>query len=223
MHQERSDPGRVGEALRTLGYDLDMRIPAIGHALPTDVTEHQAAIIFGGPMSANDDHEDFIRAETRYVERALKADLPYLGICLGAQIMARAFGAEVTRNPQGMMEIGYYPIQPTPRSAPYFGDPLKVYQWHKEGFDLPKDCTLLASGEYFPNQAFRYKHNAFGIQFHPEVTEAMNRKWLNKASHMLVEPGAQSAQDQLSDRHLHDHGMRHWLENFLQNWIGAPE
>lgn len=221
MHQQHSDPGRVGEALRTLGYELDMRIPAIGHNLPDDVQEHHAAVIFGGPMSANDDHEEFIRSETNYVERALKAEIPYLGICLGAQIMARTFGADVKLQSEGIMEIGYHPIKPAPFSDPYFDKELKVYQWHKEGFDLPKDCKLLATGETFPNQAFQYGHNAFGIQFHPEVTEAMNRKWLTKASHMLSEPGAQSAEDQLVDRLHCDADMRHWLEKFLLNWIGA--
>ncbi len=119
------------------------------------------------------------------------------------------------------MEIGYYAIQPTSVGSPYFENDLHVYQWHKEGFDLPRDCTLLATGDNFPNQAFRYGENAFGIQFHPEVTEAMNRKWLNKAAHMLIEPGAQAANDQLAARMRHDHGMRHWLDNFLSNWIGA--
>lgn len=223
LHQARSDPGRVGEALRTLGYQLDMRIPAIGHPLPKDVNEHHAALVFGGPMSANDDHEEFIRDETAYVERVLKAELPYLGICLGAQIMARTFGADVKRHPEGIMEIGYHPIKPAPLSSPYFEKELKVYQWHKEGFDLPTDCDLLATGSVFPNQAFRYSSNAFGIQFHPEVTEAMSRKWLTKASHMLVEPGAQPAEEQLADRHRHDADMRHWLENFLMHWIGRPE
>lgn len=223
LHQARSDPGRVGETLRTLGYELDMRIPAIGHSLPEDVNEHHATIVFGGPMSANDDHEEFIRDETAHVERVLKAERPYLGICLGAQIMARTFGADVKRHSEGIMEIGYHPIKPVPRGAPYFDKNLKVYQWHKEGFDLPRDCDLLATGSVFPNQAFRHGSNAFGIQFHPEVTEAMNRKWLNKASHMLVEPGAQPANEQLADRQRHDADMRHWLENFLMHWIGRPD
>jgi len=222
MHQANSDPGRVGEALRTLGYELDMRIPAIGHSLPENVHEHKAAVIFGGPMSANDDHEDYIKAEMQYVERALKAGLPYFGICLGAQIMARTLGASVTRHPQGFMEIGYYRVEPTMAGADYFQSHLHAYQWHKEGFDLPEYSTLLATGEYFPNQAYRYGKNAYGIQFHPEVTEAMNRKWLHKAAHMLTEPGAQPAEEQLSTRAQVDDEMRLWLDNFLEKWIGAP-
>ncbi|WP_169566141.1 glutamine amidotransferase-related protein [Sneathiella limimaris] len=218
MHQERSDPGRVGEMLRTLGYELDMRIPAIGHDLPDDPTEHHGAVIFGGPMSANDDHEEFIRDETKYVEKLLKSEVPFLGICLGAQILARVLGSEVRRHPEGLMEIGYYTIEPTEAGSPYFDKHLHAYQWHKEGFDLPKDCDLLASGNYFPNQAFRFGRQAYGIQFHPEVTEAMNRKWLRKAAHMLSEPGAQSAKEQLADRQRHDAEMNNWAWRFLDHW-----
>ncbi|MBL4666693.1 MAG: gamma-glutamyl-gamma-aminobutyrate hydrolase family protein [Sneathiella sp.] len=218
LHQAKSDPGRVGEVLRSLGFELDIRIPAIGHELPTDPTEHHGAVIFGGPMSANDDHEDYIRSETSYVERALAAEIPYLGICLGAQIMARTLGGKVKRHPDGLMEIGYYKIEPTKAGAAYFDKHLHAYQWHKEGFDLPEGCQLLAGGDYFPNQAYRYGKYAYGIQFHPEVTEAMNRKWLHKASHMLVEPGAQSAQDQLRCRQLYDMEMNDWTWRFLRHW-----
>ncbi len=220
MHQANSDPGRVGEALRTLGYELDMRVPAIGHPLPDNPREHHAVVVFGGPMSANDDHEPYIRAETDYVGKVLASNIPYFGICLGAQIMARSLGAAVTRHEAGMVEIGYYPVRPAAAGNSYFPDDLKLYQWHREGFELPEGCELLATGTLFPNQAYRYGENAFGIQFHPEVTEAMNRKWLRKAAYMLEEPGAQPAEEQLADRRRHDDAARRWLDAFLMKWIG---
>ena len=218
MHQAGSDPGRVGEMLRTLGYELDIRIPAIGHQLPNDPSEHHGTVIFGGPMSANDDHEDYILKETQYVERLLQSNTPYLGICLGAQIMARVLGADVNLHPQGLMEIGYYVIEPTDAGRAYFDKHLHAYQWHKEGFDVPASCELLAKGDFFENQAFRYGRNAYAIQFHPEVTEAMNRKWLRKAAHMLTEPGAKSAEEQLKDRKHHDAEMNSWAWRFLTHW-----
>ncbi|MBO6826964.1 MAG: gamma-glutamyl-gamma-aminobutyrate hydrolase family protein, partial [Sneathiella sp.] len=133
LHQAGSDPGRVGEVIRTLGYELDIRIPAIGHQLPANPREHAGAVIFGGPMSANDDHETFIREEIQYVERVLETETPFLGICLGAQIMARVLGAEVKLHPQGQMEIGYHLVQPTDKGSDYFAKDLHAYQWHKEG------------------------------------------------------------------------------------------
>ncbi|WP_025896832.1 glutamine amidotransferase-related protein [Sneathiella glossodoripedis] len=223
MHQASSDPGRVGEMLRTLGFELDMRIPAIGDPLPSDLSKHHGVVIFGGPMSANDDHEHFILEETKFTEKLLQSNTPYLGICLGAQIMARVLGANVKLHPEGLMEIGYYKVEPTEKGSDYFDKHLNVYQWHKEGFELPDQCELLATGEYFTNQAFRFGKNAYGIQFHPEVTEAMNRRWLSKASHMLEEPGAKSAEEQLKDRARHDRELNDWAWRFLSHWTSLPE
>ena len=96
---------------------------------------------------------------------------------------------------------------------------MQAYQWHREGFDLPQGATLLASGEFFPNQACQIGKNAFGIQFHPEVTEAMNRRWAKKAAHMLSDPGAQSAEVQLEGRRKYDDEVRNWLDRFLDHWL----
>lgn len=106
LHQERSTPGRVGERLKARGFQLDVRRPALGDPLPDTFARHAGLLVFGGPMSANDE-SDFIRAETRLMERALAADLPTLGICLGAQIMARALGGQVAPHAEGICEMGY--------------------------------------------------------------------------------------------------------------------
>jgi len=219
LHQATSDPGRVGEAIRTRGFELDMRAPAIGESLPDHLDDHAAVVIFGGPMSANDDHEEYIRAEIRFIDLLLKTETPYLGICLGAQIMARALGAKVYEHPEGLREIGYYPVVPTRTNCPLFAKPMKAYQWHREGFDLPKHSTLLASGDFFPNQAYQAGKSAYGIQFHPEVTEAMNKRWATNAAHMLSDPGAQSAEQQFDGRRKYDAGLNVWLQNFLDLWL----
>ena len=82
LHQEHSTPGRIGHALGQLGFPLDVRRPRFGEALPPTLRDHSAAIIFGGPMSANDD-TDFIRRETEWIAVPLKDNKPFLGICLG--------------------------------------------------------------------------------------------------------------------------------------------
>ena len=112
LHQEHSTPGRVGNALQQLGYRLDVRRPRFGDPLPPTMAEHAAAIIFGGPMSANDEDE-FIRREIDWIAVPLREDKPFLGICLGAQMCARQLGGRVFRHPRGHAEIGYYPIRPT--------------------------------------------------------------------------------------------------------------
>jgi GMP synthase (glutamine-hydrolysing) len=183
------------------------------------MNDHAAAVIFGGPMSANDDHEEFIRDEIGLIDILLKSETPYLGICLGAQIMARALGARVAEHEDGLREVGYYQLTPTEDGCPLFKKPMMAYQWHREGFELPHGGTLLACGNYFPNQAFKAGKNAYGIQFHPEVTEAMNRRWATKASHMLSDPGAQSKEQQLESRRKYDAELSNWLDSFLDHWL----
>ena len=118
-------------------------------------------------MSANDTDEA-IHRETDWIAVPLAENKPFLGICLGAQMLARHLGARVAPHPNGMAEVGYYPIRPTAIGravVPVW--PSHVYQWHREGFDLPAGAELLAEGDMFPVQAFRLGA-AYAIQFHGE-------------------------------------------------------
>ena len=112
LHQETSSPGRVGNALRALGYRLDIRRPRFGDVLPSTLDDHAGAVIFGGPMSANDS-DDYVRLEIDWIEVPLREQRPFLGICLGAQMLAKHLGARVAPHAQGLAQIGYYPIRPT--------------------------------------------------------------------------------------------------------------
>ena len=89
LHQETSTPGRVGNALRTLGHALDVRRPRFGNPLPETLDGHAGAVIFGGPMSANDP-DDYVRQEIDWIGVPLREQRPFLGICLGAQKIGRA-------------------------------------------------------------------------------------------------------------------------------------
>ena len=170
-------------------------------------------------MSANDDHLPAIRAELDWLPRLIEQGTPFFGICLGAQILARCLGAKVERHPEGMMEIGYYPITPTPRANGLFKKPMHVYHWHNEGFELPAGSELLVTGETYPNQAFRYGKSAYGVQFHPEIQEPIMRHWLAGASHMLVEPGAQAAERHLDGHAAYGPAMHRWLDDFIDIWL----
>ena len=147
VHQEHSSPGRVGQVLAKHGYPLDIRRPRFGDPLPETMDAHAGAVIFGGPQSANDT-DDFLKAETDWIGVPLREKKPFLGICLGAQMMARHLGARVYPHPQGHAEVGYYPIRPTAAGREVCPEwPDHVYQWHREGFDLPAGGELLAEGD----------------------------------------------------------------------------
>jgi GMP synthase (glutamine-hydrolysing) len=223
LHQEHSSPGRVGQVLSKLGYPLDIRRPRFGDPLPESMTKYAGAAIFGGPQSANDTDE-FLKAETDFISVPLREDKPFLGICLGAQMMARHLGARVYPHPQGHAEVGYYPIRPTEaglRVCPEWPD--HVYQWHREGFDLPSGSELLAKGEgdggAFTVQAFRHG-TGYALQFHPEVTHAMMYRWLVRGAHRMKLPGTKQRHEHIADRAVHDFASRTWLAAFIDHWLG---
>ena len=222
LHAENSTPGRVGNALRALGYRLDVRRPRFGDPLPETMREHAAGIIFGGPMSANDEDE-FIRRETEWIGVPLKESKPFLGICLGAQMCARYLGGRVFRHPEGRAEIGYYPIRPTEAGLAIVGVwPECVYQWHREGFDLPSGAELLAVGDMFEVQAIRYER-AFALQFHPDVTHAMMHRWTTRGHERMALPGAKPREAHFADRAVYDYSARAWLTVFLERWLGTSQ
>ena len=101
LHQEMSTPGRVGHYLQARGISMDIRRPRLGDPLPETLAMHAGAVIFGGPMSANDP-DDFIRTEIEWIKVPLREEKPFLGICLGAQMLARQLGATVAFHPEGM-------------------------------------------------------------------------------------------------------------------------
>jgi GMP synthase (glutamine-hydrolysing) len=219
VHQEQSSPGRVGQVLTKLGYPLDIRRPRFGDPLPETMEGHAGAAIFGGPQSANDT-DDFLKAETDWIGVPLREQRPLLGICLGAQMMARHLGARVYPHPHGHAEVGYYPIRPTAAGRELCPEwPDHVYQWHREGFDLPAGGELLAEGDAFSVQAFR-SGTGYALQFHPEVTHAMMYRWLVRGAKRLELPGARSRADHIADRAVHDLASRNWLTAFLDHWIG---
>jgi len=220
LHQQHSTPGRIGAELRDRGYALDVRRPRFGDALPETLAEHAGAVIFGGPMSANDT-DDFIRQEIDWLVVPLREQRPLLGICLGAQMLARGLGGRIYGHHDGHVEVGYYPIRPTPAGRSVCDPwPGYVYQWHREGFDLPDGAQLLAEGDAFPVQAFRYGSCAYGIQFHPEVTHAMMCRWTTRGQERMKLPNAKPRVAHFEDRAVHDFAIRMWLASFLDHWTG---
>jgi len=214
LHQERSSAGRVGQLLAEKGYRLDIRRPVLGDKLPSTLVEHAGAVVFGGPMSANDT-EDFVKSEIDWLDVPLREKRPLLGICLGAQMLVRQLGGKVQANADGSTEIGWYPLRPTEKGRLLMHWPRMVYHFHREGFDLPHGAELLAEGDTYPNQAFRYGGHAWGLQFHAELTRAMMHRWVVHGAHRFILPNAQQGREHLEGRMLFDAPLKAWLNEFL--------
>ena len=221
LHQDTSSPGRVGLALTRRGHRLDIRRPRYGDPLPSTLADHAGAVIFGGPMSANDE-DDWLRREIDWIGVPLAEDRPFLGICLGAQMLARHLGARVRSHAHGEVEIGWYPIEPTHEGRDLGGWPSHVYHWHREGFDLPTGARLLATGERFPHQAMAVGRRAFALQFHPEATLATMHRWTVRGALRLDAPGAQPRHRHFEGQCLYGDRNRLWLDRFLDLWLAAP-
>ncbi|MEQ1716074.1 MAG: gamma-glutamyl-gamma-aminobutyrate hydrolase family protein, partial [Hyphomicrobium sp.] len=174
------------------------------------------------------DGDDFVSREIALVELALRERAPFLGICLGAQMLAACLGSRVAADPGGRVEIGYHDVEPvggatlqgTNLGGPW---PTRFYQWHSEGFDLPAGSEVLArAAGPFPNQAFRYGPAAIGLQFHPEITFAMAARWSGRNEvKNESRSGAQPRPDQLADHVALGPGIQRWLSGFLVDWLGT--
>jgi GMP synthase (glutamine-hydrolysing) len=223
LHQEHSTPGRVGLRLQARGYRLDIRRPRFGDPLPETMAEHAGAVIFGGPMSVND-KDEYLKREVGWLAVPLKEDAPFLGLCLGSQMLACHLGAKVGPHPDGMIEVGYYGLKATAAGRQLLDWPDRVHHFHNEGFDLPAGATLLAEGETFANQAFSYGRAAFAIQFHIELTTAMVNRWTGRIGERAKLPNAQAREHHFHGRALHDWKTTAFLERFLDMWltVGTP-
>jgi GMP synthase (glutamine-hydrolysing) len=148
-----------------------------------DVGRYQALIILGGPQMPDENIQyPHLRVEMRCIEEALKRDMPVLGICLGAQLLAYTLGGGVRALDE--WEMGWYHLEPTGQAAadPVFCalvEPHPVFQWHGYTFDLPAGAVHLARSKCCENQAFRYGHQSYGLQCHLELDERLINRWLN--------------------------------------------
>jgi len=158
---------------------------AIGGEPAPDLSGVSAMILFGSAFNTEHaDEQPFLYAVRDAIRQALARELPYLGICFGAQALAWALGLSVHRAPT--REIGFTQIRRTDATA---GDPLldllidgdPAFQWHMETFELPADATLLATNDRVANQAFRLGHRTWATQFHFEVDRVEIGAWIDGA------------------------------------------
>jgi GMP synthase (glutamine-hydrolysing) len=179
QHIACEPPGVYEDVLLERGATIDRVELDEGDPLP-DGTGFDGIVAMGGPMSVNDDNTlPWLGKEKSFISDAVRAGTPYWGVCLGVQLLAASLGARVYTGDEP--EVGLLPVELTDEGAsdPLFGGlprRLVTLQWHSDTFDLPAGAVRLASSESYPNQAFRFA-NAYGVQFHLEVSNEMAREW----------------------------------------------
>jgi GMP synthase (glutamine-hydrolysing) len=182
VHQRDAGPGVFTDAIRSHGFELDKWFRTETDSPPADPRHYDTVLIFGGAMHA--DHEDshaWLREEKALLRDLLESEVPLLGVCLGAQLVAEAAGAPA--RPASQPEIGWYEVEITDEGA---DDPLlaplapcfEAFQWHSYEFPLPPGATPLARSPVCL-QAYRIEHSTWGIQFHAEVTSQDAEAWID--------------------------------------------
>jgi GMP synthase (glutamine-hydrolysing) len=179
-HLAFEDLGSIAALLEARGCGvvyLDAGVDDLSPRLEPD----DALIVLGGPIGAyEDDRYPFLTEELRLIERALKQQIPVLGICLGAQLLARALGARVYPGPG--REIDIAPVELTPEGQvsclKHLAPGYRVFHWHGDTFDLPDGAVRLASTAMTPNQAFARGNKVLGLQFHIEAESRKIERWL---------------------------------------------
>ena len=226
-HVTAADVGAIPDLLAGLGRSSLVMRANKGEPFPQDVEALGGVVSFGGPQSANDDHIDYVRAELDWIPRVMAAGVPLLGICLGSQMVARTLGATVGPDPNGLYEFGYYPIEPVDGAAEELAldGALNVAHRHGEAFTIPAGARRLARRDVFENQAFRYGATTWGVQFHPEVNDAVLGRWLNQEPppEDLERNGAQSVVVQHAKHARYHRAMHDWLGRFLALWLASAE
>jgi GMP synthase-like glutamine amidotransferase len=180
QHAPHEGPGLLAEVLGGAGLATHVVRLDRGDDLPA-LAELGGVVVMGGAMGVHDTEAfPWLEAERAWIAAAVGAEVPVLGVCLGAQQLARALGARVTTGPTPEIGVGDVVLTEEGRADPVLGpegERVAVIHWHGDTFEVPDGAVRLATGERYPNQAFRFGRLAYGLQFHVEVDEAMAEAW----------------------------------------------
>ncbi|MEP0943799.1 MAG: glutamine amidotransferase [Rhizobiaceae bacterium] len=214
------------------GYEIDVRYPFAGDELEGLLDELNAqpdicgTVLYGGPFNADDSkNHPFLLQEERWIDACLKADLPMLGICQGAQQIARHLGAWTGPKEDEIFEFGYYQLNPSKAglNEGFLSQSIFVAQAHFHTFDLPTGAVHLASSDAYQNQAFRLGKNVYGFQFHAEQTIENFRRWQDLKTIGYGKPGAQNREQQNQLMARHDEPQAQWFYGFLDGFFGPAK
>jgi len=184
-HVPHEPAGTLENALTKAAVEFHYLDLFVESPLFFNINQILGLVVMGGPMNVDDvQHYPYLAYEPEWIRQAVNLGIPLLGICLGAQLIAKAMGAKVY--PNGVKEIGWYPLELT-RAATEdrlfvgCGPKMTVFQWHGDTFDLPPGSVHLAQSPLCHNQAFHIGPSAYGLQFHIEMTSEMIEDWLTES------------------------------------------
>lgn len=206
QHAATEPLGVLDPMLRLRGFRIRYVNFARDPQAHPDVGRYNGLVVLGGPMNVDQgERYPHLAVEIEAIREAMRREMPVLGICLGAQLLAAALGASV--RPHTVREIGWYLLHPTSaaredRLLRHFDGSQPVFQWHAYTFDLPRGAVLLASTDSCSHQAFRFGERAYGLQFHLEADEALIRRWLAVPAYR-AEVEAGHMDEILRDTHSH--------------------
>lgn len=204
------------------GFNPIIVKPFKGEALGEPGPDLAGTVLYGGPLCVfEEEAHPFLRDEARWLGSCMDRGLPILGICQGAQQIARHLGAHVGPMPEGLHEFGYYPVSPTEAGRDFLPETLHMAQAHFHTFEIPQGALHLATSPLYPNQAFRHGTNVYGFQFHPEVTIEGFRRWQNRPWAAYGKPGAQTREEQDRLMMQHDAAQADWFYGFLRKLFGT--
>lgn len=222
-HIAFEDLGSLGDVLEEQNYAVKYIEAGSDNIADIDPLKTDLLIILGGPIGAYDEQDyPFITDELRLLKLRLNADLPTIGICLGAQLMARALGAKVY--PGHTKEIGWSPIELSQagKDSPLIHlatDYAAVLHWHGDTFDLPAGATHLASSFQYQNQAFSFGKAALALQFHPEVTtRGLERWWIGHACEIGSTAGV-TIRNLRIDTAIYSCALENKARKFWHEWL----
>ncbi|KAF0162862.1 MAG: yfeJ [Rhodocyclaceae bacterium] len=226
-HVHFEDLGTLESLLKKCGYTVQYHDVGMAPLGTIDPIETDLVIVLGAPIGACQEHlYPFVKDELGILEARLTRNRPTMGICLGAQLMARALGARVYPGPR--QEIGFAPIQLTNAGkhsclAPYGEEGATVLHWHSDTFDLPQGTQRLASTEVCENQAFSWGSNAIGLQFHPEAQFRGFERWLVGHACEIASSKTLSVTRLRSDAEKYFLGIEARAERCFGNWLDQLE
>ncbi|MCP1728034.1 GMP synthase (glutamine-hydrolyzing) [Natronospira proteinivora] len=213
--------GALGPHLSSLGYEIQYLDATQDDLSAVKASEAALVIILGGPPCAMDDARfPFLVDEMRLIEQCLLANTPVLGICLGAQLMARVLGGAIQR--RAAPELGWWPVELTPvgqQSSLRFLDQVPVLHWHSDAIDLPPGCERLAGTEACQVQAFSQGRSILGLQFHPEVDARSMSQWLVAHVAQLDAHPTQSVERLRDETQRCAHWMNQKAGTVLRDWL----